>query len=237
MTEPGAPHPFLARLIEHWDAVLAELEPLDRARLVELLRGSGPPVQRLAAVRGLLMAGLPPDSDVRRTLLGVGVRLVPTAGGADPASLQRLGELASSVDLAASVDLSASVPTPPPTTPPTPAHEPWHDLHRRVREQLSELPWRRPDQLGPAAEAESEDLITLRYAAADVRLPAFQFDPQDRPLIVVTTVNRLLGAGRDPWAVTCWWVGRHAWLQASPVDLIGRREDDLVAAARAVLAD
>src|SRR4051812_24147687 len=163
------------------------------------------------------MSGLPPQSAVRRALFGaVGTRLVPAAVGADLASLRRLGELAAA-------DLSSLIPPSPRADAPTdelteqvseqPAEprESWLDLHLQVREQLGRLPYLRLDDLAPAAEADTARLITLRYGPQDTRFPAFQFRPEGLPHDVVTTVNDLLGAEHDPWAVTCWWVGRHAW--------------------------
>lgn len=66
-------------------------------------------------------------------------------------------------------------------------------------------------------------------------LPRFQFAPDSRVWPVVRTVNGILDADDDPWGVADWWLGRNAWLDAVPADLLGRdRDDDLVAAARAV---
>jgi hypothetical protein len=51
-------------------------------------------------------------------------------------------------------------------------------------------------------------------------------------------VNRLLGADRDPWGVTSWWVSPHAWLGSPPADLLAqRRAPELLEAARSVVED
>ena len=50
------------------------------------------------------------------------------------------------------------------------------------------------------------------------------------------TINRLLDADDDPFGVADWWLGRNAWLDAIPADLIGQVAAALlVRAARAEL--
>jgi hypothetical protein len=78
-------------------------------------------------------------------------------------------------------------------------------------------------------------LIRLTDRAGEVRLPAFQFGADGVPLPVVLTVNEELGAGRDPWGVADWWLGRNHWLDTPPAHALGRVPDDeLIAVARAV---
>ena len=84
----------------------------------------------------------------------------------------------------------------------------------------------------------SPALIRIGRSGQAPRWPAFQFDPAGQPYPVVTEINVLLDADHDPWGVADWWLGRNAWLDACPADLIGRGEDErLIAAARAVLRE
>jgi hypothetical protein len=116
--------------------------------------------------------------------------------------------------------------------------------------QLSQSPTGAADRLGPSAEArllvapaltpeqvhdngcdpERADLIRLP-AGETVQLPAFQFGPDGVPVPVVAAINRLLGAAEDPWGVADWWLGRNAWLDAVPADVLGRIDDDLLTSA------
>jgi hypothetical protein len=78
----------------------------------------------------------------------------------------------------------------------------------------------------------------IRLAAPDgrERIPAFQFSPAGAPIAVVLRINRLLDAEDDPFGVADWWLGRNAWLDAVPAELIGQVDDELlVRAARAEL--
>jgi hypothetical protein len=76
-------------------------------------------------------------------------------------------------------------------------------------------------------------LIRLDAAGGGFRFPAFQFDPAGRPIETVLAINALLGADDDPWGVADWWLGDNAWLDAVPAELIGSRDDVLLAAAAA----
>ncbi|MET9700257.1 hypothetical protein ABZY31_25540 [Streptomyces sp. NPDC006529] len=64
-------------------------------------------------------------------------------------------------------------------------------------------------------------LIRLRATGGFVRLPAFQFGADGRPVPVVHEVNRLLDADHDPWGAATWWFSPHARLGALPVRLLG----------------
>lgn len=80
------------------------------------------------------------------------------------------------------------------------------------------------------------DLIRLPARTGQIVLPTFQFGPVGDPIPVVTAINRLLAVADDPWGVADWWLGRNAWLDGIPADLLGRVEDDLlVRAAQAEL--
>ena len=79
-----------------------------------------------------------------------------------------------------------------------------------------------------------DDLIRLSPAGGPVQLPAFQFGPDGKPVSVVMAINRLLEAAADPWGVADWWLGRNAWLDATPAELLGQADDALLLmAARA----
>ena len=81
-------------------------------------------------------------------------------------------------------------------------------------------------------------LIRLERKDGGVQFPAFQFDSLGRPVALVLAINRLLDAAHDPWGVADWWLGRNAWLDAAPADLLGRVDDGvLIAAAKAVLVE
>jgi hypothetical protein len=82
------------------------------------------------------------------------------------------------------------------------------------------------------------DLIRLPRPDRDTVLPAFQFGPGGRAVPVVATVNLLLDADADPWGAADWWLGKNAWLQGIPAQLLGRVDDSLlVQAARAELPE
>ncbi|MFE2636126.1 hypothetical protein ACFXKS_15355 [Streptomyces scopuliridis] len=82
------------------------------------------------------------------------------------------------------------------------------------------------------------DLIRLERPGGATAVPRFQFEPSGRLREVVVRVNRLLGADRDPWGVTAWWLARNVWLGDPPADLLGAdRDDDLVACAGAILGE
>ncbi|MFE4911344.1 hypothetical protein ACFRCX_07280 [Streptomyces sp. NPDC056652] len=82
------------------------------------------------------------------------------------------------------------------------------------------------------------DLIRLDAPGGATAFPRFQFEPSGRPREVVVRVNQLLGADRDPWGVTAWWLATNVWLGDPPADLLGAdRDDDLVACAGATLGE
>ncbi|MFE4537466.1 hypothetical protein ACFRKB_20640 [Streptomyces scopuliridis] len=84
----------------------------------------------------------------------------------------------------------------------------------------------------------ARDLIRLDGPRGATAVPRFQFEPSGRPREVVVRVNRLLGADRDPWGVTAWWLATNVWLGDPPADLLGTdRDDDLVACAGVTLGE
>lgn len=83
-----------------------------------------------------------------------------------------------------------------------------------------------------------DDLVCLQRDDGSAWLPAFQVGPDGEPIQVVREINRILGASEDPWGVADWWLGRNAWLDAVPADLLGRGLDDrLTQAALAEFLD
>jgi hypothetical protein len=91
-----------------------------------------------------------------------------------------------------------------------------------------------PEVRDQGGNPDRDDLIRLSPESGAVQLPAFQFGPDGRPIPVVLTINRMLEAAEDPWGVADWWLGKNAWLDGSPADLLGHIDDALlVMAARA----
>lgn len=101
-----------------------------------------------------------------------------------------------------------------------------------VRERLRQSPAMTADQVKSAGS--DPYLIRLESGSGDFRFPLFQFDPAGHPIRTVLAVNERLGADDDPWGVADWWLGDNAWLNAVPADLLGSRDDLLLAAADAV---
>lgn len=68
--------------------------------------------------------------------------------------------------------------------------------------------------------------------------PAFQFDADRKTVIdAVLKVNHLLGAAEDPWGVASWWVAGNDRLDgARPMDEVPARPNDVLSAARSVVA-
>ncbi len=105
-----------------------------------------------------------------------------------------------------------------------------------VRERLKRTPALSADQIRSAgSDPRHRFLIRLESRRRGLRFPAFQFDPHGRPINTVLRINERLGADDDPWGVTDWWLGENAWLDAVPAELIGTRDDLLLAATEAAL--
>lgn len=104
-----------------------------------------------------------------------------------------------------------------------------------VRERLGQSSALTADQVRSAGSDPADPfLIRLESGNGEFRFPVFQFDSAGRPIGTVLAVNERLGADDDPWGVADWWLGDNAWLDAVPADLIGSRDDLLLAAANAV---
>lgn len=112
------------------------------------------------------------------------------------------------------------------------------ELDVEVRSRLLALPRLSAGQvLANDVDPHRPELIRLTDAEGEVWFPRFQFDDRGSPMPVILEINDLLGASDDPWGMTCWWVDPHARLAAVPTDLLGRDEDLLRLAARAMLED
>jgi hypothetical protein len=235
-------------LREHRADVARRLAPADRARLAEMLRRVAEADQqdRLDVAGELilfLVRRLPEDHPVRRAF-----------------ALDRRGMGTGTIDLADFDEIAAQLadldfsdePAPPPGSAPAPAPaqasasaDPGEvdqavlDLADAIRADLLAAPSRSPAEVrAGGGDPDGEGLIRLPASVRDVRLPAFQFDADMRPRAVVVTVNRLLGAERDPWGAASWWLDGNTWLGDVPADLVGRVPDDaIVAAARTELED
>ena len=80
----------------------------------------------------------------------------------------------------------------------------------------------------------------------EVSYPGFQFREAEAGQLepvggVVSAVNKTLGVIEldDPWGVADWWLGKNAWLDAKPVDLLAdpAYHESILRAAEAVGAD
>ncbi|MER7585253.1 hypothetical protein [Kitasatospora sp. NPDC097691] len=207
------PYLVLAAAAADWDRLAARLSSAEAARLAGLLErlrepgADGPAHQEAAEQAARLLLPLLPESG------GAGAPRF-TAGLVDVA---HLGFQAS--DLAVLV-LDGSRMVGP--------------VLGEVRRRLLAAPAlsaARVRELGGSPDA--PDLLRLTGAGGEVRLPAFQFAEAATPRLVVLDVNALLGADRDPWGVTDWWLSGDALLGAVPSALLGTGHDDrLVEAAR-----
>ncbi|MFH9727376.1 hypothetical protein ACH4M4_31055 [Streptomyces sp. NPDC017254] len=203
------PDELVALLRDHWPQTLTALDPATREELATLLRSladTTDPQAVPAVLRRLrrLLRVLPDEHPVTRALRD-GVRFV---GAPDTPVADRAPLLA----------LLATLHGPPPADP--------------VRARLLAAP-----SLADAdIEAAPGDpgLIRLRHPELGYRYPLFQFaEGTARPLPVVSRINRLLMAGRDPWGAAGWWLGGNRWLGGVPAELLGSVPDEeLTRAAR-----
>jgi len=126
-------------------------------------------------------------------------------------------------------------PSNPPSDAPT-AAEVW----AAVVDRLLAIPSANPDQVRQDVADDPVRAYLIRLPGPDGvrRLPWFQFDANGMPLPSVLTVNEILAADTDPWGAADWWAGTNAWLEAAPIDALGRISDgELVAAALALIPE
>ena len=217
-------------LAEHWADTLRYLEPGDAQRIaasirrIEASQDDGLAAQAAAAdLTGLLVARLPSGHPVR-DVIAARTRLVSA-----PPDWPRIAiALRGLPDLdAGSPDLSRA----PGGTPAGPPGGTGQDADAWV---LAAPALTAQQVREHGGNPDDDDLIRLSPAGGREQLPAFQFGLDGQPIPVVITINRLLDAAADPWGVADWWLGRNAWLNGIPADLLGQVDDALlVLAARA----
>jgi hypothetical protein len=206
------------RLLSAGDAAVRQDAALDIVEIVAPLLPAGHPVRRALAADSHRLAGSAvdwnPPVDLLRARLAAGPSLLAATrpdSAADPGEAGPAGGRAAGEGDA---DREA---------------EDW--LLAAPAADLAEI---RQHGLDPA----DPGLIRIGRPAGDARWPRFQFDPSGQPRAVVTQINLLLDADRDPWGVADWWLGPNAWLDATPADLLGQADDGrLVDAARAALRE
>jgi hypothetical protein len=113
-----------------------------------------------------------------------------------------------------------------------------HVVRQEARDWLLESSMLTAEQVRAGGEdPDRRFLIKLPARDGQQRLPAFQFGPDGRALDVVLDVNKRLDSDGDPWGVADWWLGGNAWLNATPVDLIGHDDYRVRDAAAALAAE
>ena len=206
-------------LHDHWDDVVARLEPPRRRELAELVAALDGPERRRAvtAIADLLVEELPPDHPVRRAL-AQGYLFAPAAADWKDLSV-RLDALARSLTEA--------------------APGPGESVLAGVLARLLRAPALSEDEMRRrGADPDDPDLIRLDRPDGGRQWPEFQFAPGDGPLPVVRAVNDVHDVANDPVGAADWWLSRNAWLDGQPSVLIGVVPDDhLVRAARALSAE
>lgn len=211
-------HDFLVTLARHWPTVLAELDPDDARRFTEL-------VDRVRSAATTEKA-----EDASYELRQLAHKLPRGHPVRAAASSDRYATGTATIDLA---DITVILGDLDLQLRPDDDDDP--DTWLLAAPSLSEQEVR---ALGVAPERAGLIRLPDKYQDRQLRLPAFQFGADGRPVPVVLAVNELLGASTDPWGVADWWLGENAWLGAVPADLIGRVADaTLLAAARAVRGD
>ncbi|MFE4373077.1 hypothetical protein ACFRMN_33535 [Streptomyces sp. NPDC056835] len=215
---------------DHRADLVARLDARDRAEVASIqarMRAASDPKPYARRLLLALAEALPPDHPVALAILR-------QANWRAPDVLDRAAIDAEAAAILALAGLSFE-PEGAGTTVPGPAA--LMDLVRKrvlaVTPVLSDDEARALRRNGVA-----RDLIRLDRPGAATAFPRFQFEPSGRPREVVVRVNRLLGADRDPWGVTAWWLATNVWLGNPPADLLGAdRDDDLVACAGATLGE
>ncbi|MFD3560811.1 hypothetical protein ACFWVU_14195 [Streptomyces sp. NPDC058686] len=220
------PYAVLAAAASRWDRVAARIGPEARDRLAELLAavrrpdtghstGRGPAGDAAArAAAELLAQEIPAEFGTEQT-----ARLAPDATLTRPdATTPDLTGPGLTVHGYAADDLAVLL----------------SDGHRMVGPVLG--PVRRRLLAEPALDAEAvlqgggspfaPELIRLRGAGGQLRLPRFQFSEDTLPWLVVLEVNAVLAADRDPWGAADWWLSANTWLGGtSPAALLGSGRD------------
>jgi hypothetical protein len=227
----------IAALAANWSAIIALLSDDQRAEVAgpaRALLAAGSEAERRDAaldIAEIVAPLLPADHPVRRALAADTRRLGGSAVDWTPAVdlLRRTLSAAGPVLFGEIADLGRAVPSGAGPGEADREAEDW--LLAAPAADLAEV---RRHGLEPA----SPGLIRIGRPGRDLRWPRFQFDRDGQPHSVVTRINLLLDAERDPWGAADWWLGPNAWLDAPPAELIGRVGDDrLLDAARALLRE
>jgi len=222
-----SPFGVIRVLAEHWDEIRPSLRSSDVA-FIEQALGSlpeepAPDVESVAADIGtILISRLPPGHRVLPLISGqMRLATADAPDVADPAAWSQMLGLIRDIP-----GLRAAPEDADPETAPEDAESWLLAAPALTEEQVREQ----------GGDPSRGDLIRLPARTGQIVLPRFQFGPVGDPIPVVTAINRLLAVADDPWGVADWWLGRNAWLDAIPADLLGRVDDDLlVQAAQAEL--
>ncbi|MEV6425294.1 hypothetical protein [Streptomyces sp. NPDC051662] len=230
---------------DHRADLAARLDARDRAAVASIqarMRAADDPKPYARRLLLALAEALPPDHPVALAILRQADWRAPdvldrAAIDAEAAALLSLAGLSFEPEDAGTADAGPTVPGTPGAGTAVPAPAALMDLVRRrvlaVTPVLSEDEAHALRRNGMA-----RDLIRLDRPGEATAFPRFQFEPSGRPREVVVRVNRLLGADRDPWGVTAWWLASNVWLGKPPAALLGAdRDDELVACAGAVLGE
>ncbi|MCL7376970.1 hypothetical protein [Streptomyces sp. 35G-GA-8] len=220
---------------DHRADLVARLDAGDRAEVASIqarMRAADDPKPHARRLLLALAEALPPDHPVALAILrGANWRapdvLDRAAIDAEAAAILSLAGLSFEPEDADTTD--AGIPVPAPAA--------LMDLVRR--RVLAVTPVLSDDEARALRRNPmARDLIRLDRPGEATAFPRFQFEPSGRPREVVVRVNRLLGADRDPWGVTAWWLASNVWLGKPPAALLGAdRDDELVACAGAALGE
>jgi hypothetical protein len=227
-------HEVITALVEHWDDTVPHLGPRDLRLVAGSIRhlrtspGDQEAAQAAAADLTTVLAARLPRGHPVREAIAAGSRL--TAGPADWSVIASVLRAMPDID----VDSLGLAPSAGSAAAASGTAVPGQEADAR----LLAAPALTDQQVRDHGNSDGRDLIRLSPADGPVQLPAFQFGPDGTPTPVVVAINRLLDAAEDPWGVADWWLGRNAWLDGIPAELLGQVDDALlIMAARAELPE
>lgn len=214
----------IVALREHWDDVMSRLGTVKGEQLRALVKSLGGRDQTgvVTDIVDFLVENLSPEHPVRRAL-SEGYLFQPA--DLDWAALTL--DLHMAADVRAEGNLSDRLPQP----------SGW--ILQNVAERLLRAAALTENEVRRrGADPADPGLIRLDRPDGGQQWPEFQFAPDGRPLPVVRTVNRLLGAAADPIGAADWWLSKNGWLEDEPCGLIGKVPDELlIRAARAIRSE